>query len=116
MLSYEFYKIVHVLAVVVTFSGSAVALYGNAPKHLKIIGGVSSLLIFVAGMGLMARIGIDHSAGFPFWIMAKMGIWLFLAVALPLAARRAPKNLRVPIFGGALAFFIWAHYLAIYKP
>lgn len=116
MLSYEFYKIAHILAVVVFFSGSAVALYSEAQKHVKIISGVASFLIFVAGMGLLARIGLDHGAGFPFWVWAKMAIWLFLAVALPVGAKRAPKNMRLPIFGIGLTLLVVSHYLAMYKP
>ena len=116
MISYPVYKFIHLLAVVIFFSGAAISLYSNAQKHVKIISGVASLLIMVAGMGLMARIGIDHSGGFPFWLSAKMAIWLALTILVPVAAKRAPEKFKKPLFGLCLVLFFFAHYLAFYKP
>lgn len=116
MISYPVYKFIHLLAVVIFFSGAAVSLYGNAPKHLKVLGGVASLFIFVAGMGLLARIGLDHGAGFPFWVWGKMAIWLALTILVPVAAKRAPEKFKRPLFAICLLLFFFAHYLAFYKP
>ncbi len=116
MLSYEVYKILHILTIVVFFSFGAVMLYTDAPKHVKIINGVASFLILVGGMGLLARVGVGHGGGFPFWVWAKMAIWLVLAVAFPVSAKRLPQNLRFPAYGLFLALLFAAHYFALYKP
>ena len=88
-MSYQFYKILHVISVLVLFGTMNMALIANyQSKAAKIFSGISTLLVFVAGMGLMARIGISHGEGWPTWIKAKMGIWVVLAIAIPVLSKR----------------------------
>lgn len=115
MISYEVYKILHILSIVVFFSASTAAFFTDLPRYMKIISGVATLFIFVAGMGLLARIGLDHGAGFPFWVWAKMAIWLVLAILLPVGAKRAPQSARLPILGVAFALLAASHYFALYR-
>ena len=86
-MSYETYKVLHLLGIMLLFAclgGLAIlTLRGGedrdvAPlrKLLTIGHGVSLLVVFVAGFGLMARIGIMK--GWPTWIYAKLALWLML--------------------------------------
>ncbi len=83
-------------------------------RSLSIIGGVASLLIFVTGMGLMARLGIRHTEAWPLWIKVKMGAWLVLTVGAPVVGKRAPKLGKVFYFLSMALFFI-VLYAFIYK-
>jgi hypothetical protein len=50
MISYEFYKLIHLI----------------------------SIVIFAAGMGLMARMGFRHGEAFPGWVKIKIGLLFIL--------------------------------------
>lgn len=119
---YEFYKVVHLLGIMILFAtlgGLAIlALRGGddreaAPirKLLTIGHGVALLVVFVAGFGLMARIGIMK--GWPTWIYAKLALWLVLGGAVALI-RRTPQLGKVwlfvlPLVGGAAAWVAVTH-------
>lgn len=123
-MSYQFYTLLHVTAVLflfVSLAGTFVhAIHGGTKsdtifrKPLIIIHGISMLIILVGGFGLMARLGIGHT-GFPGWIWGKLLIWLLLgaAIALPYRVSDHAKKLLffvVPLLG---AVSVW---LAVYKP
>lgn len=76
--------------------------------------GISSLLILVAGFGLMARIGVSHQ-GWPLWIYLKLGIWLVLAAATPLVLKRFPRHSRLYLTL-TLVFYLAASTIAVLKP
>lgn len=83
----------HVFAALLLFTSlGAVAAAGSptAGGFRRLAGiahGVALAIIFVAGFGLMARLGLFGEI--PFWAWAKIGVWLVLGVvALPL--RRNP--------------------------
>jgi uncharacterized membrane protein SirB2 len=78
------------------------------------IHGLGSLLILVGGFGMLARMGFQHTGGFPGWLIGKMVIWLVLS-AIALMPYRRPELARpfvvlLPLLAGAAA------YLALYKP
>lgn len=80
-------------------------------KLLSITHGVSLLVVFVAGFGLMARLGI--MSGWPTWIYIKIALWLVLGGATVLV-RRTPELGRVwllllPLVGGAAAWVAFTH-------
>ncbi len=113
---YEVYKLMHIIFVVLFVSGAAITLYADpASKFWKILTGIVSFLIFVAGMGLMARLGVSHTEGWPNWIKAKVTIWVIAAAFAPIAAKRmrAQKNLAFGILMILVSTAIW---LAIYQP
>ncbi len=116
-MSYEVYKILHLLAVLFLYLslGAAVATAGSANLSLRRLGiathGIAMLVIVVAGFGLLARLGVG---GVPGWAWAKLGVWLLLGLAvIPLRrrARWAPLLWFVlPVLGG------FAAWLAVTKP
>jgi len=115
-MSYEFYKVLH-LAMIFIFLGSAAFQFASsaAQKSVKIATGVTSFMILVGGMGLLARIGISHGAGFPGWVWAKMAIWLIISAATPILAKRLTNNRGMALFG-IIVLLIIAAYLAVNKP
>ncbi len=80
-------------------------------KLLTIGHGVSLLVVFVAGFGMMARLGI--MGGWPTWIYIKIALWLVLGAAV-VVVRRAPELGRVwlfllPLVGAAAAWVAITH-------
>ena len=74
-------------------------------------------MIFVAGMGLMARMGIGHGEGsWPGWIIAKMALWLALAISTPVLSKRLPPTQKAKVFWLLMAVFIGIVYLVTYQP
>lgn len=124
MISYEAYKLIHIFGILlVIFSLGGLCLQatddrarvsGHGRKLLSITHGAALLIILVAGFGLLARLGISGAVAWPWWVWAKVGIWVLLG-ATPLVIRKSVTLatslwLAVPILGATAA------YLAIYKP
>jgi cell division protein FtsW (lipid II flippase) len=82
-------------------------------KLAAITHGISVLIIFVAGFGLLARLDYLRIDSWPIWVWPKVIIWLILALIIILI-KRIPNLMPVmwfliPILSGLAAFF------AIYK-
>ncbi len=117
-MSYEFYKILHVFSALLLFTslGTLAATVRSENHQLRRLAGVAHgialAVIFVAGFGLMARLGMFGAIAV--WAWFKIGLWLALAlVVIPL--RRKPEWatalwLSIPILGGL------AVWLAVQKP
>ena len=118
VMSYEFYKVLHVFSALMLFSSLGVlaaSARADGIRLRKLAGiahGVALAVIFVAGFGLMARLGMFGSIAL--WAWLKIGLWLVLAlVVIPL--RRKPEWatalwLLIPVLGGL------AVWLAVAKP
>jgi hypothetical protein len=117
-MSYEFYKIVHVIGAIILFLGLGAGisrryLAGEATslqKYGSISHGIGLLLLFVAGFGLLAKLKV----GFPVWVFLKIVIWLLLGAIIVLFRKSAIATLALwltIIVLGSLSV-----YLAIVKP
>ncbi len=117
---YQFYKVLHLAGVFLilvslagvifhTISGGTKA---NAARRLAAIThGVGMLILFVAGFGLLAKLGIHWP--WPGYIFVKFGLWLLMGGLLALAYR--PGMVRLLWFVVPLVAVL-AGFLAIYKP
>lgn len=92
-MSYEFYKIIHIICFAGVLVATSLLAYAPKKKIYSIVQGVCALLIFVSGMGLMARIGISHGAGWPAWIKVKMGLYIGYTIVPPILIKRFNKNI-----------------------
>lgn len=120
-MSYGFYKVLHllgVLGVFVSLGGLILHARSDGSKKFKgrrlamITHGLGLVLIFVAGFGLMARIGIVTD--WPLWIYLKVTIWFLLGLGIAIIPRKptwAPSLWFVILALGATAA-----WLANYKP
>jgi hypothetical protein len=117
-MSYEFYNVVHVIGVIILFSalGALAATAGSRDARLRrwasVAHGVASAIIFIAGFGLLARLG--HFGAIPLWGYLKMVAWAILALAV-VPLRRRPEWagalwLVLPVVGGV------AVWLAVLQP
>jgi hypothetical protein len=116
-MSYQVYKLLHVLGIMLLFFGfggvlipnlSGFKLAGKAKLIAFITHGLGMLLLLVAGFGLLAKLGLD---GIPGWVIVKLIVWLLLGVGIALAKRK-PTIISLLIL---LALAMVAPYAAIFK-
>ena len=119
---YEVYKVLHlagVFMVVMSTAGLAMHVANGGTKdhalHKRAVRfhGFGLLLVFVAGFGLMARIGI---MGFPWplFVFLKIGIWLLFGGLGAMIYRK-------PEMASKFWWLVWllaatAAWVAVYKP
>lgn len=121
MFPYEFYKVLHLIGLIMVFFGfggiliagyARVELVKSARMMGMIAHGVGLLIMFVSGFGLAARMGM--MSGLPGWVKTKIVIWLLLGGGIAVAKRKG-------YIGWPVAILIWglgatAAYLAVNKP
>lgn len=121
MISYETYKIIHLVAIVLLFSGlvglltiqmSGGALVGRVRSMVFAAHGTGFLLLLISGFGLAARLGLIN--GLPGWIFAKLGLWLVLGGAIAVVKRKGMIGL--PLFLVLIGLFVATAIIAITKP
>lgn len=123
-MDYPSYKVMHLLGVaLVVFALGGFTLHtlngGNRKTNpnrtfTAITHGIGMALIFVAGFGMMARIGIPHAWPWPAWLQLKLVIWLTMGAMMTLT-QRFPALGRVVWFAIPLLAATSA-YLALFKP
>ncbi|KAK3604184.1 hypothetical protein CHS0354_001992 [Potamilus streckersoni] len=116
----EFYLLLHLVGVFLMLGGVFGALiYGKLKpggqksaerKILMAAHGIGLLAVFVAGFGLIARLGV----GFPTWVLIKILIWLGLGYIISPAVK-GKFNHNV-IFVITLLLAATAAFFGIYKP
>ena len=119
MISYETYKLLHLIFILTLFCSLGFAASSSSfmtKPFAKIILGLVSFLLFVAGMGLIARLGFKHGEGFPFWIYLKMTLWILLNFLLFMIFKF--KNLKLKILMAVLMLLTgWsAIWVVLNKP
>ncbi len=111
-MSYQFYKMMHIISIVVFFAMFAVAAYSTEnTKRNKIITGLMLVLILVGGMGLKK---FAAPGAWPLWLNIKMGIWLVVGVIGHVVVKRFPQ-FAVKTFWFSVGLLTLASYLANYK-
>ncbi|MEK2644522.1 hypothetical protein [Bdellovibrio sp. BCCA] len=120
-MSYQFYKVLHLLGLMLLFfgfGGLLIAAYAKVElkKPARIMGfvthGIGLLLILVSGFGMAARLGLV--SGLPAWVQAKIGIWVLLGIGISLVKRKG-------YIGWPVAVLLWglgtsAAFIAVNKP
>lgn len=120
-MSFEFYKVLHLVGFMLLFFGfgglltaafAKVQLTKQARMMAFMTHGLGLLLVFVSGFGMLAKLGM--MSGLPGWAQAKIGIWLVLGVAISLVKRKGH-------IGWPVAILLWglgttAAFIAINKP
>ncbi len=120
-MSYEIYKIIHLLGLVLLFSGlvglltvrmSGGQLAGSTKSLVFASHGVGLVLLLLGGFGLLARLGLTHDI--PNWVFIKIAAWLILGGAIALVKRKG--QIGWPLFLSMILIFLIAAYFAIMKP
>ncbi len=87
-MSPEFYRLLHVVGVLMLFLGLGGVLAGTrdggkTPPLYLALHGLGLLVMLIAGIGFAHKSGL----GFPSWMIAKIGCWVLLA-ALPTLVKK----------------------------
>ncbi|EPG65945.1 hypothetical protein ACE5IS_11645 [Leptospira wolffii] len=121
MISYQIYKLIHILGILFLFSaygGLALHVLGggtkeNSPrKWIAMAHGLGMTLILIGGFGMLARIGLLTSL--PGWAITKVVLWLVFGAAMTVFYKK-PSLAKVLWFGLPI-LGTFAAYLAMYKP
>jgi hypothetical protein len=124
VISYELYKVIHLVGVIVLFSvlGGAMvhAINGGtastnaARRIITVLHGIGLILVLGAGFGLLARLDLMNG-GVPLWVVGKLIIWLVAGLLLTVP-RRKPALARPILLAGLPFLAAAAAWLAVYKP
>lgn len=125
-MSAEFYRIVHLFGIFLlmcSLGGLAMTSWHSkgaqvvkaeaeaAAKRMKMLHGISLLVILVAGFGLMAKLGLMKT--WPLWIIAKLVIWLIFGAAATAIVKMSDKGkmwiLLLPLLGALSAYLAVMH-------
>ena len=113
-MSYEFYKVLHLIGLVTLFAslGALTVIPPERRKPFIALHGTATLIMMVAGFGLIAKLGLMANMGA--WLYGKMLIWVVLG-ATPVILRKKP-DMAFSILLFSLALGAISATLAIYKP
>ncbi len=116
MIKYEVYKMLHLVTILLLISSLGFFWEGKIKTMKKKVAiGLISFLIFVAGMGLIARLGFKHTEPFPDWVRIKIAMWVLVNMTL-IFIGRVSENARKWAIGFLMGFVLIAVYAAIFKP
>ena len=120
-MSYEFYKIIHLIGIVLVLTGlvgmltvkmSGAALEGGTKRLVFLSHGLGLLFVLVSGFGLLARLNMTQSM--PGWVFGKIAIWFIFGGIAALLKRKG--HIGTPLYFLLIGIFTVAAYLAVAKP
>ena len=82
-----YYNIIHLVSIMALFAALGAVAAGASEKCGKlcsILHGLALILLLISGFGMLAK----YELGFPWWITAKLIIWLAMGAMLGLAKRK----------------------------
>lgn len=102
----SFYQVLHIVGILMVFLGygallarSMLASDDTSVRKLgSITSGIGLLLIFIAGFGLISKLGHSFTDT---WILVKMGVWIALGGLIVLINRK--RQLALPLWWGLIA-------------
>jgi uncharacterized membrane protein SirB2 len=118
-MDYNTYKILHVVGLVLLMLGLG-AILGAGREAAKarrfggMLHGLGLLVMVVAGFGMMARLEIMGVSTWPMWLIAKMAIWVVVAILPVLVKKQIVPGAIGWLLAAALA--ATAAWLALTKP
>lgn len=94
-MSYEFYKILHLISLMTLFLSLGMLIVGPKPlkKLIMSLHGAALLLLLVSGFGLIAKLHIPLKFLSPSWFWQKTFIWIVLACLTPFLINRKGEKL-----------------------
>jgi hypothetical protein len=107
------YRILHVTGLMLVFLGLGGILLRPAdgnPRVAMLLHGIGMLLLLVAGFGMLAK----RDLGFEGWVIAKLGIWVFLGVLPVLVKKRILSSFLAWVC--AVGVGVTAVWLVLEKP
>lgn len=120
-MSYEFYKVLHVIGLILTLSGlvGLIASYFVSPTELPkknrlpwiVMHGLGLVIILVSGFGLAAR--LNYFGNLPGWVHTKIAIWL--VVGLLVIGIRKVRNQSLIWLALTVVLFSTAAFFAVNK-
>jgi hypothetical protein len=118
MIPYEFYKVIHLLGVLMIFlayGGLIVrAVYAPTDSQIRRLGAITSgiglVLVLVGGFGLQAKLHL----GWPTWFILKLAIWVILGAMIVLINRK--PELSQKLWWSTLVLGALATVLVVSKP
>ncbi|QLY24671.1 hypothetical protein [Bdellovibrio sp. KM01] len=120
-MTYEFYKILHMLGLITLFFGfggllvtsyAGIALNAKARMMSFATHGMGLLFLLIGGFGMLAKMGIMKQL--PGWALAKLGIWVIMGAAISIVKRKGHIGWPIAILLFGLG--TTAALLAITKP
>jgi hypothetical protein len=119
-MSYLTLKVIHLVALALTFMGLAGALATNVAspgpsitrRIFAISHGIGLLFLLITGFLLLIQLGIGKNL--PGWVWAKVIIWLLAGVSATLVRRFA--RFQVPLLVYLAVLVGLGAWLALYKP
>ena len=90
-MTYFDYKFLHIFLSLSYLFILVSSCYSTSNKFLRLSLGIITTLVFVSGVAVMTRLSIPIKGPYPSWIIAKIILWIILAVAPPVIIKRFPK-------------------------
>jgi peptidoglycan/LPS O-acetylase OafA/YrhL len=117
-MSFEFYKIIHLLGIALLFLGFGSLLRGSKDQSPRdpsaaIIHGLGTLFLLISGFGMLAKLEL-HAFPWPYWVMIKLILWVMAGGLIAPILRKRSQNKLWWALVILIGFF--AAYLGVTKP